>query len=246
MKVKNIVFSGFAAAILMGTAAASAATFNIASKDYVDSKVSALSENGGAIDTVADAVDTLSGQINGNGGLADKVSSLGETVNGDPDDANDNGLVGDVSALENTVGDGQLANGFSNGVDDLTEAVNDLQSTKQDALTAGTNVNITNNVISATDTTYTAGTGITIDSNNNNAIAVNAVNSTAGIAATSSASDTAFPTEKAVAAALATKMGLPDPNTCTPSNDGSNYCVLTMGPNNTLYWANVTAPFSVQ
>ena len=33
---------------------------------------------------------------------------------------------------------------------------------KQDQLTAGTNIDITNNVISATDTTYTAGTGIDI------------------------------------------------------------------------------------
>ena len=35
-----------------------------------------------------------------------------------------------------------------------------LLSDKQDTLTAGTNVNITNNVISATDTTYSAGTGL--------------------------------------------------------------------------------------
>ena len=35
-------------------------------------------------------------------------------------------------------------------------------SGKQDALTAGTNVQINNNVISATDTTYTAGSGLTL------------------------------------------------------------------------------------
>lgn len=39
----------------------------------------------------------------------------------------------------------------------------DLQTNKQDVLTAGANVQINNNVISATDTTYTAGTGISID-----------------------------------------------------------------------------------
>lgn len=38
----------------------------------------------------------------------------------------------------------------------------DLQTNKQDVLTAGANVQINNNVISATDTTYTAGTGISI------------------------------------------------------------------------------------
>ena len=37
-----------------------------------------------------------------------------------------------------------------------------LQSGKQDTLTAGSNIQINNNVISATDTTYTAGTGIDI------------------------------------------------------------------------------------
>lgn len=38
----------------------------------------------------------------------------------------------------------------------------DLQTNKQDVLTAGANIQINNNVISATDTTYTAGTGISI------------------------------------------------------------------------------------
>ena len=45
---------------------------------------------------------------------------------------------------------------------DLQEQINE----KQDILTAGSNVSISNNTISATDTTYSAGTNITIDSNN--------------------------------------------------------------------------------
>lgn len=45
-----------------------------------------------------------------------------------------------------------------------TSAMNAALADKQDTLTAGPNVNITNNVISATDTTYTAGTGIDITS----------------------------------------------------------------------------------
>ncbi len=40
--------------------------------------------------------------------------------------------------------------------------ISDLQTNKQDVLTAGANIQINNNVISATDTTYTAGTGISI------------------------------------------------------------------------------------
>ena len=43
---------------------------------------------------------------------------------------------------------------------------NVLLQGKQDVLTAGANINITNNVVSATDTTYSAGNAITIDANN--------------------------------------------------------------------------------
>ena len=43
-----------------------------------------------------------------------------------------------------------------------TSDISDLQTNKQDVLTAGANIQINNNVISATDTTYTAGTGISI------------------------------------------------------------------------------------
>lgn len=43
---------------------------------------------------------------------------------------------------------------------------NVLLQAKQDVLTAGANINITNNVISSTDTTYSAGNAITIDANN--------------------------------------------------------------------------------
>lgn len=48
-------------------------------------------------------------------------------------------------------------------------SVTELQqglATKQDVLTAGDNVSITNNVISATDTTYTAGANVSISSSN--------------------------------------------------------------------------------
>lgn len=41
-----------------------------------------------------------------------------------------------------------------------------LLADKQDKLTAGSNIQISNNVISATDTTYSAGAGINIDANN--------------------------------------------------------------------------------
>ena len=126
----------------------------------------------------------------------------------------------------------------------VTAAEKSAWDAKQDALVAGTNIQIAadGKTISATDTTYTAGTGISIDANNNNAIAVNAVNSTAGIAAASSASDSAFPTEKAVAAALAAL--LPAASTCASSN---NHCVLSVNKTNgALQWVDVTSPFEVE
>lgn len=51
-------------------------------------------------------------------------------------------------------------------LDEVTaNAINDLADHKQDALTAGANITISGNVISATDTTYQAGSGITISGN---------------------------------------------------------------------------------
>ena len=48
-----------------------------------------------------------------------------------------------------------------NGVADLGTVITDI-SGKQDILTAGSNIDITNNVISATDTTYSAGNGLNL------------------------------------------------------------------------------------
>lgn len=47
----------------------------------------------------------------------------------------------------------------------VRDIVEEVESEKQDKLTAGDNITITNNVISATDTTYTAGDNITISDN---------------------------------------------------------------------------------
>jgi hypothetical protein len=52
-----------------------------------------------------------------------------------------------------------------------TSAMYTALSYKQNTLTAGANVQITNNVISATDTTYTSGDGIDIDQNNEISVA---------------------------------------------------------------------------
>ena len=47
----------------------------------------------------------------------------------------------------------------------VTQSINEAVSGKQETLSAGTNIQISNNVISATDTTYSAGDGIQISGN---------------------------------------------------------------------------------
>ena len=86
-----------------------------------------------------------------------------------------NSSLGTVKGSTNTgqayvENDGTLSvNGWdamSAQVGDNTSNIGDLQTAvagKQDKLTAGTNITITSNTISATDTTYTAGTGLDLN-----------------------------------------------------------------------------------
>lgn len=53
----------------------------------------------------------------------------------------------------------------SNVPQSVLDAIQDLETNKQDKLTAGTNITITDNVISAAGTAYTAGENITISGN---------------------------------------------------------------------------------
>lgn len=73
-----------------------------------------------------------------------------------------NGYTGDVilttSDLENT-------SDYQTGTE-VDAAIATAIAGKQDTLTAGDNITITNNVIAATDTTYTAGNGINISNTN--------------------------------------------------------------------------------
>lgn len=70
-----------------------------------------------------------------------------------------NGYTGDVvlttSDLENT-------SDYQTGTE-VESAINTAIAGKQDTLTAGNNITISNNTISATDTTYSAGTGLTLN-----------------------------------------------------------------------------------
>ena len=59
---------------------------------------------------------------------------------------------------------GTVWGNIDGNIENQTDLVDALNS-KQDVLTAGDNISIEDNVISATDTTYTAGTGISIENN---------------------------------------------------------------------------------
>lgn len=72
-------------------------------------------------------------------------------------------VTGEV-VISNTKTSAEWGN-IEGNIENQTDLTNALNS-KQDTLTAGTNINIdSNNVISAVDTTYSQGTGITIDAN---------------------------------------------------------------------------------
>ena len=123
MKVKNIVFSGFAAAILMGTVDASAA-MSIASKDYVDglAKISVagtptsvasivegmISGEDSVASQIDDAIDEALGDMPANTTVADALDGKQDVLGG----ANSAGVVvatttpGDVTytAIDTTLG----------------------------------------------------------------------------------------------------------------------------------------------
>lgn len=65
-----------------------------------------------------------------------------------------------------TAGTGLSKDGAEFSVDTETIATKSDLADKQDTLTAGDNITISNNTISATDTTYTAGTNVSISSEN--------------------------------------------------------------------------------
>ncbi|MBO7078183.1 MAG: hypothetical protein J6W64_00040 [Bacilli bacterium] len=65
----------------------------------------------------------------------------------------------------------QLANALAA----VEHEISDVSSDKQNKLTAGSNITISNDVISSTDTTYSAGTGLSIDANNEISVDTNTI-----------------------------------------------------------------------
>ena len=128
MKVKNIVFSGFAAAILMGTA--NAAPFRIASQQYVDSRINATNDSVGNLST------DLNSDANTNFGentdtVVEALNDLDDAINTKQNEADSNVATGTYNHL--TAGHGVAGNlvaldtalGTAEGkIDSLEEAVN--------------------------------------------------------------------------------------------------------------------------
>ena len=126
MKRRNIAFSGFMAAILLGAGAANAATTQIASRQYVDAAVDEIQTDVDALDAVVnDPESGLAAQVQGAVEKADAASSAVEQ------------LGTDVDALKTTVGD--EAAGLVKDVDDLQGQVGALDTeldSKLDSATA--------------------------------------------------------------------------------------------------------------
>ena len=84
MKRRNIAFSGFMAAILLGAGAANAATTQIASRQYVDAAVDEIQTDIDALDAVVnDPESGLAAQVQGAVDKADAASSAVEQLGTD-------------------------------------------------------------------------------------------------------------------------------------------------------------------
>ena len=70
-----------------------------------------------------------------------------------------------ITDAANTYATASNVEELGNEVNTIAGTVTNLETNKQDKLTAGTNIQISGNTISATDTIYTAGEGITIEDN---------------------------------------------------------------------------------
>ncbi len=103
MKKRNIVFSGFMAAILFSAGAANAATARIASQQYVDNKETSI------LETVSNTYETKENVQN----LTTQVTQLGDTINNA-----ETGLATTVDSLTETVG--QLDSEMDSKLDSAT------------------------------------------------------------------------------------------------------------------------------
>ena len=151
MKVKNIMFSGFAAAILMGTAYADP-VFQIASKAYVDQEISALSSSGGAVAEVAGDIGNMSSLSNDFDDSVDTIVDALNELKGDTDtNAESIQTINNSDAMNSGITAAKVAN-YDAHVADTTIHVTAADKTtwngKQNALDAN-QMNAVNSGITA-------------------------------------------------------------------------------------------------
>ena len=137
MKKRNIVFSGFMAAILVSVGAANAAT-RIASQQYVDNKETSI------LETVSNTYETKENVQN----LTTQVTQLGDTINNE-----ETGLKKQVEDAVNTANQAQSdVTELGTTVDGLTETVGNLDTeldSKLDSATAATTYEVLSNKATA-------------------------------------------------------------------------------------------------
>ena len=189
VKVKGLVFVGFAAMIFAANAMAEPAAAGnqntVTSKAYTEatyqhkSSGASIGNTGGTWTAVDTAVTEGATSVPTTAAVKTYVDNQVQTAGGNyqtkstaADEnkvANGNGGWKALGTTLDTTAQGYDAN---NAVTAGTIAAALAENAANTTYTAGTNVQISaDNEISATDTTYTAGSNITIDANNNNAIA---------------------------------------------------------------------------
>lgn len=140
MKFKNIMFSGFMAAIIMSAGAAMAedAVVSVASTGYVDAKIGKIStEITNEISNTYVSNDTLSEKVATVIENADADSKLGQidevvTLVGN----SESGLVADVDVLKANVGETPVATQIETAVENFDATVKETYQTKEEAKTA--------------------------------------------------------------------------------------------------------------
>jgi len=275
MKIKNIVFSGFAAVILMGTVGANAATTpaKIASQEYVDAEIAKLSGANGSITTIAGDVATLKTTV-GNTALTTTAQNVTGAINELDSAIDTKAAASDVTALQTTVGNTALTTTAQN----VTGAINELDSaidTKVNVSDKATSIRTvsggasddkwaTEKAVATFVEGITGGTG-TVSQQIANALGdLGTGNTTVEDAladkqnsltpaqldavnsgATSALIDKISTNESAITALQTLTNVLNGYNTCITQQNGSGHCVLTASSGG-LSWVNVSRPFEVE
>lgn len=246
MKVKNVVFSGFMAAIMMGAGAASAAT-QIASKTYVDNKVDvkASKVTGGVANNIA-TITADGSYADGGVAAADLVTTtnLGDQVTNvlqnsetiqnavtniiENSDVVSTAVAGKADLLENVgVNAGNIA---------TVDAAGQYQVSTTNIDDLATNTSVTNSITTAI--TNALADGGTIDAKLDEKVDV--AQGTANAIMVTDASGNVT-TATTIAASKVT--GLTDLATIAPAECSNETSLCVLAFNGTSYsWVNVTNP----